>query len=846
MKKIILAGLLLLAVQFSFGQMPSRGSGGRGQGFPMPDAAPKIGYGKIRGEVIDSESKEAVPYATVSLKEQITEKVVGGSIADEKGKFTIKDLVAGNYKLVISFIGYDPVTIESIEITDKGNTENVGTVKIMEVATELEEVVVQGEKELIEEKVDRIIYNAEKDMTTTGGDAADVLRRVPLLTVDLDGNVSLRGSQNIKVLIDNRPSTITAGSIADALKQIPADQIKSVEVITSPSARYDAEGTGGIINIITKKNNFEGTTLNINSGAGLRGSNLGLRGSMKKGRHGISIGGFGRVGYNVTGKFTNDQTLTDLNTNQQTFTTQYAKTENNMLFGRYNLGYDYEINKYNWVSASINYGVFNFNGDQKDLTSKSYQNDALIRENHQNVDFVNHSNTIDMSLNYIKTYEKKGKEFSILSQYSINNRTNDFENLGVSPTLDRLKNDNKSDNKELTIQTDYVSPISDKQIFEIGAKNIWRLVNSDYTYFTSTGPDDPYVPVSGGQLTNIFDYTQNITAGYLSFTQNLPKNYSIKAGARYEYTTIEANFQTSEVLDIPAYGALVPSVNFSKKLKQGNMVKLAYNRRIQRPSLQFLNPNINATNPKSKTQGNPNLDPEYTDNFEVSFSTYKKGSSINLSAFMRNTNGSIQPVRSYLEDDVTFTTYENIGEEDAYGLSLFGNIIGGKKYMVNAGIDGYYAMINNNVDDPLYNASNSGFVVSGRVFGSYSLMEKWAIQGFAFARGRQVQLQGYQSGFYMYSLNLNRKFKEDRGSIGIGAENFLRSSMDMITDISSSTVNQHNVNTMNNMNFKINFSYRIGKMDFNSNQRRRGKSINNDDLKEGGGNQGQQMMQQQQ
>ncbi len=837
MKKIAVIGMLFLMGNLSFGQAPN---GGQPLGFPQGGMNNTIGYGKIKGEVMDGENNEPIPYATISLKDEKTDEMVGGSIADDKGKFTVKDLKQGNYKLVISFIGYDPITINSVVITDKGNTENIGTVKLTEAVTELQEVVIEGEKELIEEKVDRIIYNAEKDMTTTGGDATDVLRRVPLLSVDLDGNVSLRGSQNIKVLIDNRPSTISAGSVADALKQIPADEIKSVEVITSPSARYDAEGTGGIINIITKKNNFEGTTVNINSGAGLRASNLGLRGSMKKGRHGFSIGGFGRAGYNIKGEYTNNQWLTDPETNVQTLTSQFAETSTNMLFGRYNLGYDYEINKYNWISTSVNYGVFNFNGDQDDLRTETYQDDQLIDQNLQNVNFTNHSNTIDLSLNYIKTYEKKGKEFSILSLYSINNRTNNFQNESIAPTTDRFKNDNKSDNKEFTIQADYVSPINDDQILEIGGKNIMRLVNSDYTYFTSSGPDDPFVPVANDQLTNIFDYKQNITAGYLSYTYNLPKDYSIKAGARYEYTTIEADFQTSEELDIPSYGALVPSINFSKKLKKGNMVKLAYNRRIQRPSLEFLNPNINATNPNNITQGNPNLDPEYTDNYEVSFSAYKKGSSINFSAFMRNTNGSIQQVRSYLEDDVTFTTYENIGEEDSYGLSIFGNIVNGKKWMINGGIDSYYAVLNNNVDDPIYNASNTGFVVSGRLFGSYSLTEKWALQAFGFARGRQVQLQGYQSGFYIYSLNLNRKFKDDRGSIGFGAENFLTSSMDMVTDISSPTVDQRNVNTMKNMNFKINFSYRIGKMDFNNN-RKRSRSINNDDQKEGSG---QPMMQQ--
>ncbi len=835
MRSFLLIIALFFYIQNTQAQVaPSSGPANAKENIPA-------GKGQISGKVVDPTTNTPVPYATIALFPQGANKPVDGTVADDQGKFQIKGIAAGNYKLTISFIGYETLERTGIEITEKGNDVDLGTIQLVSATTELEEVVVQGQKALIEEKVDRTIYNAENDVTTKGGDATDVLRRVPLLSVDLDGNVTLRGSQNIRVLIDNKPSTITANSIGDALKQIPADQIKSVEVITSPSAKYDAEGTGGIINIITKKNNLQGAALNIDAGVGLRGSNLGLNANLRRGKMGFSLGGFGRAGYNIHGNFTNNQ-LVQSPDGSEILTTQEADTRTNMLFGRYKLGWDFTINKYNWVSASVSYGTRNMRNRQDDLLTTSYENDMLLSSNLRNVNVDDLSGTVDVSLNYTRTFEKPQKEFSILTLYSRNTRTNDFVNNLIEQNDDELfnsiKNENQSYNEEVTVQADYQTPIGDgkTQMLEFGGKNILRIVSSDYKYFVSDETGGDYIPVENTNFTNIFNYRQNIAAGYLSYTLNFLKNYSIKAGARYEYTTIGADFQDEREVEIPSYGVLVPSVNLSRKLKNGNMIKAAYNRRIQRPSLQFLNPNIQASNPLNITQGNPDLAPEYTNNYEVSYSTFLKNVTLNFSGFVRNTTGAIQPIRSVLGQDTIYTTYENIGKENAYGLSVFTNIDISKKFTLNGGIDTYYSVLNNNDPNPLYNASNEGWVVSGRMFGSYQFADTWGVQFFGFARGRQVQLQGYQGGFAFYSLGIKKDFNEKKGSIGLGLENFLTPEMKIRSEVISPTITQHTTNTMNILSFRVNFSYQIGKLDANPQQRRR-KSIQNNDLKEGESNQ---------
>src|SRR5688572_13460193 len=588
--------------------------------------AQEKGNAKIYGAVIDAETNQPVEYANVALLDPATQKPVDGAVCDDKGKFEIPKVATGTYSISISFIGYETQTIEKITVEEKRDDVNLGTIKLGASTKVLNEVVVEGQKQLIEERVDRTIYNAENDITSKGGDATDVLKKVPMLSVDLDGNVTLRGSQNIRVLVNNKPSTIMASSIADALKQIPADQIKTVEVITSPSAKYDAEGTGGIINIITKKNTLQGATLNIDAGVGLRGSNLGLNGNYRTKKMGFSLGGFGRYMYNTTGSFENSQLTRDLTANTETLNLQTADTHNKGVFGNYTLGWDYDIDKKNSLAASMRFGARSFKNYQDNFLTEIYANEYQYYL--QNVVTNDASNTIDLNLTYTRLYDKPQRELSILALYSNNDRNNDFERRTLEAfnitQPNGFKNLNDSYNREITLQFDYQTPIAENQILEIGGKDIIRKVFSDFTGLVDSG-DGIYEPVEDSQLSNNLNYDQNVMAGYLAYTLNLQKGYSIKAGSRYEYTTIEAFTQTEDDIEIPSYGVFVPSVNLSKKLTSGAMLKAAYNRRIQRPSIQFLNPNLQNSNQLNASVGNPQLDPEYTNNYELSYNTFIKG-----------------------------------------------------------------------------------------------------------------------------------------------------------------------------------------------------------------------------
>ncbi|MDZ7877224.1 MAG: outer membrane beta-barrel family protein [Saprospiraceae bacterium] len=791
---------------------------------------------RIKGTIINgNDGKTPIEFATVALQNKTTNKVIDGATTDAKGEFVINNVAEGSYKIVISFVGFSDKTLENITVTN-GKVLDLGVIKLTTNTKTLDEVTVTSQKSLIEEKVDRTIYNAEKDLSAKGGDAADVLRKVPLLSVDLEGNVSIRGSSNIKVLINNKPSTIMASSVADALKQIPADMIKTVEVITSPSSRYDAEGATGIINIITKKNDLQGYFLNVDIGTGNRSSMLGVQGSVRKGKFGATLGGHGRAGYNRT---TSDLSQNTLLRGISTTTTQTADAFDNPIFGRYNLGLDYDIDKNQSLSGAVRFGLRNFKRTQDQLTTiVPDATKAFTLLQNRYIDTRDLSNSVDVNLDYIHIY-KPQQELSISTQFSRNDLKNNFfsDNLSATGVKESsFKNINLNLNQEGTIQIDYQTPLSTNQVLEFGGKGIYRQVNSDFDYLISPTPNADYV-ADPKRTKGLLDYTQKIGGLYTAYTFSTKKKYNFKAGVRYEYTDINAVDEKNKAFNIAPYGILVPSINVSKSLKEGTTMKLGYSRRIQRPGLQQLNPNFNIANPQSISVGNPNLTPEFTNNLELSVSTRFKQTFINVSLFGNQTDNGIMQIRSiYDSTGAIISRFENIGKQKNLGLNFFGNVYLTPKWTVNGGFDVMYNMLEGLVTNEKgvsVQATNNGFNGSGRLMSTLTLKNGWAVQGFGGMFGRRVQLQGTIGGMRMYSIGFRKDFKNKKGSIGLAGENFLQKSLVVRNTLKSDYLSQSSVRNMYNSGVRINLAYKFGKMGFE--QKKKTRSVKNDDLKDGGG-----------
>ena len=792
---------------------------GRGGGAPVIT-------GRVSGVIIDSLTQKPVDYATVALGRSGATKTTNGSLTDEKGSFKIENIAPGTYRLTIAFLGYQTKIIDPVKTSLERPDLNLGQIKLTPNQKMLNEVQVTGAAAVIENKIDKIVYNAERDVTVGGGNASDVLRKVPLLSVDIDGNVSLRGSQNVRVLINGKPSGSMANNMADALKMIPADQIKNVEVITSPSAKYDAEGTSGIINIITKKKDVSGVSGSISGGLGTRQNNGNANLNIKTGRLGLTgnIGGHGSWPQETESEFI------QANMQGAPMFNQTSTSEMSRLGFRGAVGADYDFNAFNAITTNFGFNRFG-NTFEGDILSARYVNGQEFSTTSL-TDREMAMPGIDWTTDYVRKFKKAGQELSFAAQLSKGKNLQDYTTLyqgGFNP--DEVGNNN-ANNREMTFQTDYIQPLK-KVTLEVGAKTIIRDINSNTLIDTLAGSNF----VRNNDRSNIFDYNQDVLSGYTTVGFTLAKNYGIKAGGRVEYTRISGSSTSGNVVPFSNdYYNFVPSVTISRTFKNFRTVKLSYNKRIQRPSLFFLNPFRNSSDPINQSQGNPYLSPEVSNNFELGYSTFVKTTVINASLYYRNTQNVIESFITQGEDlttggDVNIQTFNNVGTNNSFGMNLFGSINPVQKLTLrgNLNVNTYdvntLAAINpvsNNDVHLLYNAFLSA---------SMNFKGGFIAETFFIVNSPRRTSQGTNAAFNMWNMGFKKEILKKKGSIGLNIIDPLNARKNFKSEINGANFTQSSNFAVPFRSVGVNFSWQFGKMNFN--QQPRKKRVANDDLKQG-------------
>jgi outer membrane receptor protein involved in Fe transport len=815
--------------------------------------------GRISGTIIDSVTKKPMDYASVGLYRSGGKSPITGVLTDAKGYFKLDNIHPGAYKIVISFIGYPSKTVDQIITTDEKPDKNIGNIAVPPSAKTLKEVVIQGQANIVENKIDKLVYNAEKDLTSVGGNATDVLQKVPLVAVDINGNVSIRGDQNVKVLINGKPSGAMSANLSDVLKTIPADQIKSIEVITSPSAKYDAEGSAGIINIITKQKNISGISGSMSGGVGTRQNNGNFNLNYNKNRFSLSA--------NIGGNYTWPQRSTttfyqDLNIPSYTDTKGKVKpaseiiNDNNYFtdIKRYggigSITSGYEFNKYNIINTTLrlNDGGFNRNGAGRYNQKITILLKDSLNKYFGNSNAHNHFGGFDWNIDFTHKFKTEGEELGISGQWSHSVINTDFTNrfTAVNPSQNG-KNDGL--NNEYTLQGDYILPVTKVLKIEAGAKTIQRRINSNYDVFNTDTLGNNATRDSLNS--NLYDYTQNVYSGYTVLTFTLPKSYSILVGSRLEATYItgspnnpyqvtgSSNYQDLKPFSNNYY-TYIPSLTIQKMFGTSNTLKLSYSKRIQRPSLTFLNPFIDRSSIQSQTVGNPNLIPETTQTFEFNYNTFIKSSVLNFSIYYKHTNNLIEgiatPISEVIKKDTingTRTYYTNVGQNNSIGASFFGSVNPIKIITIRTSINVFtYSPTPSGITTNQSSETGTYFQYSAFLSGSLSLKNGFIAEVFGFQNSARRTIQGTNPSFGIYALGLKKQFLNKKASIGFNAVQPFSRDKYFNQNISSPSLVQRSSTSFPFRSFGLTFSYSFGKTTF-SNPMEKKKGVNNDDLKQG-------------
>ena len=830
MKNVYIYLFTLLPI-FLFAQRPSFSGGD----FRKGNASQHIGV--VSGKLVDAEDGSSLPFANVRMF-RFNDVLLEGTITDEEGFFEFNKLALANGYLLINYIGYEEKRVE-ISLNKNKKIEYLGKVKVARSAVNINEVSIEEEKPIYEAKMEKIIYNAENDLNESLDDATDVLRKTPLLSVDMDGNVSLRGSQNVKFLVNGKESTFFSGSPSDALKMIPADEIKSIEVITSPTAKYEGEGDAGIINIITKRKQILGFNATVNGSVGTRVNRQSFNLNIGKGKFGISSRAMVRYGWKLPGQgfsfrdnFNNQTTLIQINSTKGQWIGFGGNTEVYYDINPYNSiisNISYRGNKQtreNWSQDSLYLNDFGLEGkNQITLFIDSIRDLGMIEVNRY-TDSENFKNSYEWTTDYVKKFsDHEDRELSIAFQLGLDIRDDDTYVL-TNQEQDTVWNRNDASPITTVIQLDYVHPIQDKHSVEVGAKYINRDMISQYSTWNEGTFSQPYEQ---------FDYNQKVTAAYLSTKWELNKKWGMVAGLRGEHTQISGQWneqlsggwvQNEKDTFQNDYLTILPNLILSYKIDMMQSLKFSYSKRLSRPGIYYINTNSIANDDLNIENGNPYLKPSTSHNLEIGYNNFSGKYKGSYYLFAKHSTNLIEPIVT-INGDTAITNYQNLSENNSFGINYYGSI-SFKNLDLRAGFNLYtFQTTRESLGRVLYNWNTGG---------NYDLGKGYKIETWGFFRSPTATSQGYIPSFSMFSIGAKKEFNNKKGSLGVRIIQPFKQFKSFETEVNGDGFYSYSKNETLFRSIGISFKYSFGEMKFKAIKSK--TNISNDDLMQGGEGEG--------
>ncbi len=810
---------------------------------------------QVKGILLDSLTQEGEPYATIKIvKKEAPAKALKMLVTDMKGQFQEKVPGTGNFVMTITSVGRTPI-VKDFSVKAGEKLVDFGTLYIVDASNELGQVEIVAQKPLVKADIDKIEYNVQDDPDAQSNSVLEMLRKVPLVTVDGEDNIQVNGSSSFKVYVNGKPNNMMSNNPTEVLKSMPANSIKHIEVITNPGPKYDAEGVGGILNIVTVGSGLEGYTATFSANVSNRGAGGGAFGTIKSGKLTVSA----RYNYNY-----NDQPRNYSSGSQHVTPEAVTENSSNLDYDGSNKGHgsfqsgsmeaSYEIDTLRLVTMS--FGLWG--GGNKSNGSTDYI--ATFPENINAAPIYSYSAfnrsksswySIDGGIDYQRLFKVKDRMLTF--SYKINTRPQTSDSYteyeidnGYNPDwadyLNRLKNQHNDgeQNTEHTFQADYTTPIGKLHTLEAGAKYILRNNSSEDDRFDA---DDTGKYEYNKDQSSHYKHLNDIIAAYLGYGLKV-KRLSGRLGLRYEHTIQDVKYLVGRGEDFTKnFDDVVPSASIGYKLTDMSNLRLGYNMRIYRPGIWSLNPYLNDTDPSYISQGNPKLDSEKSHAFNLSYSNFTQKFNINISARYSFTNNSIENVTRLMPDteieglknptgkDVLYSTYANIGKTRYASVNGYVNWNATPRTRIYMNMSGNYSYLEGS--EGMRNDGWSLFAYGGA---QQTLPHDWRISLNVFGQTPWIMLQGKGSSFFDYGLSVNKSFLDKRLTLSAFASNFFKKYMDQSSTTEGSGFIRESNYKYSRQRFGISVSYRIGEL--KASVKKAARTISNDDVKSGGSGSG--------